>query len=382
MAEKADFYDVLGVSKSASPDEIKKAYRTLAKKYHPDVNPGDSTAEAKFKEVNEAYAILSDPEKKQQYDQFGHAAFEAGGGGGAYSYGNMDFGDLGDIFGSFFGGFGGFGGGAQRRKDAPMKGEDLEVEVYLSFEDAVFGVKKDISYQRVVKCESCGGTGAEKGSTVEDCSACHGRGQRTVVKRMGPMQYQTTEVCPNCKGKGKIIKDPCKSCRGNGYVRKNKTLTVTFNAGIADGNTIALRGMGNEGKNGGPAGDLYIDVHVQKHKTFVREGNNLYCDLPITVSEAILGAEVDIPTLEGTETFTIPEGTQNGKIFTISGKGVPYYNSPSRRGDLILTVNVEIPKGLSDKQKDHIRAFAESCGDGNYQKKSKFFKNIKKIFDK
>lgn len=381
MAEKADFYEVLGVNKSSSPDEIKKAYRTLAKKYHPDVNPGDASAEAKFKEVNEAYAILSDPEKKQQYDQFGHAAFEAGGGGGAYSYGNMDFGDLGDIFGSFFGGFGGFGGGAQKR-NGPMKGEDLEVDVYLTFEEAVFGVKKDISYQRVVKCDSCGGTGAEKGTTVETCSACQGRGHRTVVKRMGPMQYQTTETCPNCKGTGKIIQNPCKSCRGNGYVRKNKTLSVTFNAGIADGNTIALRGMGNEGKNGGPSGDLYIDVHVQKHKTFVREGNNLYCDLPITVSEAILGAEVDIPTLEGTEKFTIPEGTQNGKVFTVSGKGVPYYNSPSRRGDLIFTVYVEIPKGLSDKQKDHIRAFAEACGDGNYQKKSKFFKNIKKIFDK
>lgn len=380
MAGKADFYEVLGVSKSASADEIKKAYRTLAKKYHPDVNPGDTSAEAKFKEVNEAYAILSDPEKKQQYDQFGHAAFENGGAGG-YSYGNMDFGDLGDIFGSFFGGFGGFGGSSQRR-NGPMKGEDLGAEVYLTFEEAVFGTKKDVSYQRVVKCDSCDGSGAEKGTKVETCSACQGRGQRTVVKRVGPMQYQSVETCPNCKGTGKIIQSPCRSCRGNGYVRKNKTISVTFNAGIDDGNTIALRGMGNEGKNGGPAGDLYIEVHVQKHKTFVRKGNNLYCDLPITVSEAILGAEVDIPTLEGAEKFTIPEGTQNGKVFTLSGKGVPYYNTPSRRGDLILTVTVEIPKGLTEKQKEHIRAFADSCGDGNYQKTSKFFKNIKKLFDK
>lgn len=379
MAEKADFYEVLGVDKSASADDIKKAYRKLAKKYHPDMNPGDATAEAKFKEVNEAYAILSDPEKKQQYDQFGHAAFEAGGAGGN-PYGNMDFGDIGDIFGSFFGG--GFGGRSTQRRNGPTRGEDIGADVYLTFEEAVFGTKKDISYQRVVKCDSCDGTGAEKGTKVETCSACHGTGRRTVIKNMGPMRFQSEEACSACKGTGKIIQTPCKVCRGNGYVRKNKTISVTFNAGIDDGNTIQLRGMGNEGKNGGPAGDLYIEVHVAKHKTFVRRGNDLYCDLPITVSEAILGAEVDIPTLDGKEKFNIPEGTQNGKVFTLSGRGVPYYNYPSRKGDLVLTVNVEIPKGLSDKQKEYIRSFAESCGEDNYQKKSRFFKNIKKIFDK
>ena len=379
---KRDYYEVLGIEKSASADEIKKAYRSLAKKYHPDMNPGNAEAEAKFKEVNEAYAVLSDEEKKQKYDRFGHAAFDQSAGGGAYSYGNMDFGDIGDIFSSFFGGgFGGFGGSSQRR-NAPSRGEDLETDIYLTFEEAVFGAKKDVTYQRVVRCSACGGSGAEKGTSAETCKTCQGRGQRVVVKRMGAMQFQTSETCPDCRGTGKIIKSPCKTCRGNGYTKQSKTITVTINPGIDNGNTIALRGMGNDGRNGGPAGDLYIEVHVQKHKTFERRGNNLYCNVPVTVAEAILGADIDVPTLEGTEKVTIPEGTQNGKVITLSGKGVPYYNSPSRRGDLVLTIDVEIPKGLSDKQKEHIRAFAESCGEGNYKEKSKFFKNLKKIFDR
>ncbi len=378
MAEKQDYYEVLGVSKEASPDEIKKAYRGLAKKYHPDVNPGNTEAEAKFKEVNEAYAILSDPEKKQQYDRFGHAAFEQGGGG---AYQNMDFGDIGDIFSSFFGGFGGFGGGQTQRRNGPQKGQDLGADIYLTFEEAVFGAKKDVSYQRVVKCSSCGGSGAEKGTKVETCKRCGGRGVVTTVRRVMGMQMQSQDTCPECRGSGKVIETPCKSCKGNGYIRTNKTITITINPGINNGNTICMRGLGNEGKNGGPAGDLYIEVHVKAHKSFVREGNNLYLDLPITVAEAILGAEVDVPTLEGNVKLQIPEGTQNGKVFTMQGKGVPYYNSPQRKGDLIVTVNVEIPKGLSEKQKEHIRAFAEASGEGNYQKKSKFFKNIKKMFD-
>lgn len=380
MAEKQDYYEVLGVSKSASSDDIKKAYRKLAKKYHPDVNPGNAEAETKFKEVNEAYAILSDPEKKQKYDQFGHAAFDQSAGGG-YSYSNMDFGDIGDIFSSFFGGgFGGFGG-TQRRSNAPTKGEDLGAEVNLTFEEAFFGTKKDISYQRVIKCQSCGGSGAENGK-VEACKKCGGRGVVTTTKRVMGMQMQSQEACPECRGTGKIIKDPCKSCRGNGYIKTNKTISISIKPGIDNGNTIVMRGLGNEGRNGGPAGDLYVDVNVSKHKTFERKGNNLYLDLPITISDAILGAEIEIPTLEGVTKLTIPEGTQNGKVFTIQGKGVPYYNSPQRKGDLVVTINVEIPKGLSDKQKEHIRAFAESCGDGNYQKKSKFFKKIKEIFEK
>ncbi len=380
MAEKQDYYEVLGVQKSASPDEIKKAYRSLAKKYHPDVNPGNSEAEAKFKEVNEAYAILSDPDKKQKYDQFGHAAFDQTGGG---AYSNMDFGDIGDIFSSFFGGgFGGGFGGQTRRSNGPQKGQDLGADIYLTFEEAVFGAKKDVSYQRVVKCSSCGGSGAEKGTKAETCKKCGGRGVVTTFKRVMGMQMQSQDTCPDCRGTGRIISNPCKSCKGSGYVRTNKTITMTINPGIDNGNTIVMRGLGNEGKNGGPAGDLYVDVHVQSHKSFVREGNNLYLDLPITVSEAILGANVDVPTLEGSVKLEIPEGTQNGKVFTIKDKGVPYYNAPDRKGDLIITVNVEIPKGLSEKQKELIRSFAELSGESNYQKQSKFFKNIKKMFDK
>ncbi len=379
MAEKQDYYEVLGVSKSASPDEIKKAYRSLAKKYHPDVNQGDANAEAKFKEVNEAYAILSDPEKKQQYDRFGHAAFEQGGGA---SYQNMDFGDIGDIFSSFFGGgfsggFGGFGG-QQRRNNGPQKGQDLGADIYLTFEEAVFGTKKDLTYQRVVKCSACEGSGAEKGTKVETCKRCGGTGVVTTFKNMMGMRMQSQDTCPECRGKGKTVESPCKMCKGNGYVRVNKAITLTVNPGIDNGNTICMRGLGNEGKNGGPAGDLYIDVHVKAHKSFIREGNNLFLDLPITVSEAILGAEVDVPTLEGNVKLEIPEGTQNGKVFTIPGKGVPYYNSPQRKGDLVVTVNIEIPKGLSEKQKEHIRAFAEASGENNYQKKNRFFKNFRK----
>ena len=381
MAEKQDYYEVLGVDKSASADDIKKAYRKLAKKYHPDVNPGDATAEAKFKEVNEAYAVLSDPEKKQKYDQFGHAAFDQTAGGG-YSYSNMDFGDIGDIFSSFFGGgFGGFGGGSAQRRNAPQRGEDLGADVYLTFEEAVFGTKKDVSYQRVTKCQSCGGSGAEKGTTVETCKKCGGRGVVTTIKRVMGMQMQSQDTCPDCRGTGKIITNPCKACNGNGYVRAKKTISITINPGIDNGNTICLRGLGNDGRNGGPAGDLYVEVHVKSHKTFKREGNNLYVDLPITVAEAILGAEVEVPTLNGTEKLEISEGTQHGTVFTLRDKGVPFYNSPQRRGDLFVTVNIEIPKSLSEKQKDHIRAFAESCGESNYKEKSKFFKNIKKIFD-
>ena len=376
MADKRDYYEVLGLNKSAAEAEIKKAYRTLAKKYHPDVNPGNAEAEAKFKEINEAYAVLSDADKKAKYDQFGHAAFDPAAGGGAGFDGGFDFGDLGDIFGSFFGG--GFGS-SQRSRNAPMRGEDVGARVTITFEEAAFGVKKDVSFNRIQKCDDCGGSGAKKGTSAETCRVCGGSGQRRITQRLGGMAFQSTTTCDSCRGTGKTIKDPCTNCRGTGYVKVNKKLSVSIPAGIDDGERIALRGQGCDGRNGGPTGDLIITVNVKRHAIFERDGYNLYCEVPLTVAEATLGAEIDVPTLEGNVKYTIPEGTQPGTTFTIRQKGLPYINNQNRKGDLIFTVNVEIPKGLSEKQKEHMRAFSDACGDNNYSKKSGFFK---RIFDK
>ena len=381
MADKRDYYEVLGLNKGADEASIKKAYRPLAKKYHPDMNPGNAEAEQKFKEVNEAYSVLSDSEKKAQYDQFGHAAFEQGAGGyGGYG-GFSDFGDIGDIFSSFFGGGfgGGFGGSSSSRRNAPQRGEDIGVHITLTFEEAAFGVKKDISYKRIQKCDECHGSGAQKGTHAETCSSCNGSGQRRVMQRMGGMQFQTTVTCDSCRGTGKIIKNPCSNCSGTGYVRINKTLSVDIPAGIDNGERIALRGQGSDGRNGGPAGDLIITVSIKPHKIFKRERYNVYCDVPITVAEATLGAEITIPTLDGEQKYEIPDGTQPGTQFTLKGKGIQYLNYPNRKGDLIFTTIVEIPKGLSQNQKDHMRAFAEACGENNYKKRTNFFKNI---FDK
>ena len=379
MADR-DYYEILGLDKSADADAIKRAYRSLAKKYHPDLNPGNAEAEKNFKDVNEAYSILSDPEKKAKYDQFGKAAFDptAGGGGygGGYGGGFSDFGDLGDIFGSIFGGA--FGGGGTARRNGPQRGDDIGVRVNLSFEEAVFGCKKDVSFTRMCKCAACNGSGAEAGSTAETCPDCRGSGQRVTVQRMGGMSFQSKTTCEKCRGTGKYIKTPCTKCRGSGLERESRKLTVNIPAGIDNGERVALRGQGNEGKNGGPAGDLVIQVAVRNHAVFTRDEYNVYCEVPLTVAEATLGAEIEVPTLEGTTKYTISEGTQSGTTFTLRGKGVPYINSNNRRGDLIFTVNVEIPRGLSEKQKDAMRAFADSCGEKNYSKRSKFFK----IFDK
>ena len=383
MADKRDYYEVLGLNKGADEASIKKAYRSLAKKYHPDMNPGNAEAEMKFKEVNEAYEVLSNPEKKAQYDQFGHAAFDPSmGGGGSGGFGGFggfsDFGDLGDLFGSFFGG--GFGGSSSARRNGPMRGDDIAARVVIDFEEAVFGVKKDVSYNRIQKCSDCGGSGAENGSGVETCSACGGSGQRRVTQRIGGMTFQNTVTCDACRGKGKIIKKPCSNCRGTGYVKVNKKLSVNIPAGIDDGQRIVLSGQGCDGRNGGPAGDLIITVSVKRHAIFERDGYNIFCEIPITVTEAILGAEIDVPTLDTDEKsvkYTIPEGTQYGTRFVLKQKGVPFVNNKEKRGDLYFTVIAEIPKGLSDKQREKMEEFAEACGKSNYTKKNSFFKKKK-----
>lgn len=376
MAQR-DYYEILGLDKSADADAIKRAYRQQAKKYHPDLHPGDAEAEKNFKEVNEAYSILSDPEQKAKYDQFGHAAFDptAGGGYGGGGFGGFgDFGDLGDIFGSIFGGA--FGGGATQRR-GPRRGDDVGVRLTLSFEEAAFGCKKDVSYNRLHKCPSCNGSGAEAGSTPETCPDCRGSGQRVVVQRMGGMSFQSKVTCDRCHGTGKYIKNPCQKCRGSGLEKENRKLTVSIPAGIDDGGRIALRSQGCDGQLGGPSGDLIIEVSVRSHPIFERDGVHIFCDVPVTIVEATLGAEIDVPTLEGTVKYQLDEGTQPGSTFTLRGKGIPYINrsgnqnAPTRRGDLVCTVVVEVPRGLSEKQKEALRTFADACGEKHYSKKGK-----------
>ncbi len=378
MAEKQDYYQVLGVEKSASDAEIKKAYRVLAKKYHPDMNPGDKEAEQKFKEVNEAYAVLSEPEKRQKYDQFGHAAFDPAAGGGSGFGGFGDFGgfDFGDIFSSFFGGG---GGGSSSRRRGPMRGSDVLTRLTISFEEAVAGCKKDISFDHVEACSDCHGSGAAPGSAVETCSVCRGSGQVTVQQNSPLGIFQTSRPCSACNGAGKIVKNPCGNCRGKGYVKVTKKLSVTIPAGIDNEQRIALRGEGNAGRDGGTAGDLVIEVRVREHAIFERDGMDIYCEVPITFAQAALGAEIDIPTLEGTEKYTIGEGTQTGTTFTLRGRGIPNINQPRAKGNLYLTVNVEIPRGLNAKQKEALRSFADSCGESNNEKSTSFFK---KLFNK
>lgn len=372
MAEnKRDYYEVLGVDKGADEQTIKKAYRKLAKQYHPDINPGDKEAEKKFKEINEAYAVLSDSEKKARYDQYGHAGVDPNmGGGGFGDFGGFGGFDFGDIFGSFFG-----GGNSSSRRNMPQRGDDLRVQVTISFEEAAFGCKKEITYNRIEMCDECSGSGARKGTSAETCSACGGSGQVRVTQRTALGMFQTTKTCEACNGKGKIIKTPCTNCRGTGYIRIKKTVDVTIPAGIDDGQRIALQNLGNAGRNGGGYGDLYVLVSVRPHPVFERDGYNIYCDVPITFAEATLGAEIDVPTLEGKMKYTIPEGTQTDTRFTIRGKGIQSLRSKSK-GDLIFRVIVEVPKGLNGQQKEALKKFADLCGNSNYSKKESFRKKI------
>ena len=375
MAEnKRDYYEVLGVSKGASEEEIKKAYKKLARKYHPDMNPGDKEAEEKFKEVNEANEVLSDPEKKARYDQFGFAGVDpnygAGAGGGAYG-GGFDFGDLGDIFGSFFGG--GFGGGQRRNPNAPQRGESIRASVSVSFTEAAFGCEKSVTLERSEQCPTCKGNGCAPGTTPEICPDCHGTGT-VQTRRQTPMGvFASNGPCRKCGGTGRLIHQPCSDCRGSGAVRKRRTIKVNIPAGIDHGQTISLRGQGNAGRNGGPAGDLLITVMVQPHELFRRDGVDVFCEAPITFAQAVLGAELEIPTIDGKVKYSIPEGTQTGTVFRLKGKGIPVLNGRGR-GDQYVTVTIETPRNLNKEQKEALRRFSETLGESNYEKRKSFFK--------
>jgi len=378
MADKRDYYEVLGVSKGASEDEIKKAYKKQARKYHPDLNPDNKEAEEKFKEVNEAYEVLSDSDKKARYDQYGHAGvdpnFGAGGFGGGFD-GNFDFGDLGDIFGSFFGG--GFGGGRRTNPNAPQRGESIRLSLTISFEEAAFGCEKEVSVDRMEQCGVCHGSGCAEGTTPEICPDCHGTGQ-VQVRRQTPMGvFATTSACSRCGGKGKIIHQPCSACRGAGLERKRKTIKATIPAGIDNGQTISIRGQGHAGKNGGPAGDLLVTITVRPHELFRREGTSVLCEAPITFTQAVLGAELEIPTIDGKVKYNLPEGTQSGTTFRLKGKGIPSINGRGR-GDQYVTVYIETPRNLNKEQREALKKFAETMGDNNYEERKKFFKKFKK----
>lgn len=377
MAEnKRDYYEVLGVDKSASADDIKKAYRKLAMKYHPDRNPGDKSAEEKFKEVGEAYEVLSDADKRSRYDSYGFAGVDpnfnpnAGGGFGG-GFGGAGF-DFGDIFGDFF------GGGTSSRsasQNAPRRGENVMARLELTFEEAAFGCEKEVSAPRIENCPTCHGTGSADGK-IETCSRCHGTGQEQVVQSFMGMRMQTATTCSQCGGRGKIIKTPCSTCKGKGKVRKNNRVKVTVPAGIDNGQTLRVRSEGCVGANGGPNGDLLVEVRVRAHETFVRDGYDICCAVPISFTQAALGAEIQVPTLEGNVPYTIPEGTQTGKEFVIRDKGIPELNNSRRRGNLRFTVVVETPTKLTREQKELLRKLDGSLEKNNSPKGRSFFDKL------
>ena len=379
MADKRDYYEVLGVQKGASDDEIKKAYRACAKKYHPDLHPGDKECEEKFKEVNEAYEVLSDSDKKARYDQFGHAGVDPNYGAGAGGAGSP-FGqgiDIDDIFSSFFGGF---GGRRSNNANAPMRGSDIETTVYISFEEAAKGCKQTINYSCVTTCDDCHGIGAQPGTSPKTCSSCGGSGRVTINQRTPFGVVQTQRTCDACHGRGKIVDNPCKKCGGSGKQRKNKTVDVTIPAGIKDQQILNVSGRGNSGTNGGPAGDLHVYVNVRPHPVFERRGDDVWCEVPITFTQAALGADVVVPTLDGKVSYTVREGTQPGDVFRLKGKGIQRLGGRGR-GDQYVRVTVEVPKNLNGKQKELIKQLDGATGDKNYAKRRNFFDKIKKMFN-
>ena len=379
MADKRDYYDLLGVTKGASDDEIKKAHRKQAKKYHPDLNRDNPEAAEKFKELNEAYEVLSDKDKRSRYDQFGFAGVDpnygAGQGGGfGGGFGGFDMGDLGDIFGSFFG-----GGSSRSRRNAPQRGETIQQRVMLSFEEAAFGCEKEITINRTERCEECDGSGAEKGSSVETCSNCHGSGVITQTQRTPLGMFQSQAACPNCRGTGKIIRKPCKKCNGTGKTRSSRTLKVKIPAGIDDGQSIQLRGQGNTGINGGPSGDVIVTIAIRPHPIFTRDGNNVICEIPISFPQAALGDTLQVPTIDGKVEYTIPEGTQTGTVFRLRGKGIQNVNGRGR-GDQFVRVNIEVPTRLTEHQKKLLREFESCTTDENQAQRKSFWDKVKHAF--
>ena len=359
MAEKRDYYEVLGVSKTASDSEIKSAYRKLAKKYHPDMNPGDKEAEAKFKEASEAYAILSDADKRRQYDQFGHAAFDGGAGGGA---GGFDFNgfDMGDIFGDIFGDFFGGGGRSRSANNGPMKGQNVRVSVHLTFEEACFGTEKEIELNIKEDCAKCHGTGAKPGTQPETCSKCGGKGQVVFTQQSLFGVVRNVQACPDCHGTGKIIKDRCPDCGGSGYISRRKKISVSIPAGIDNGQSIRIRDKGEPGINGGPRGDLLVQVIVGRHPIFQRQDYDIYSTAPLTFAQAALGAEVRIKTIDGDVMYTVKPGTQTDTRVRLRGKGVPTTRNKQVRGDHYVTLVVQVPTKMNAEQKELLKAFDQA----------------------
>lgn len=385
MAEKRDYYEVLGISKTATADEIKSAYRKLAKKYHPDLNPGDKAAEEKFKEVGEAYEILSDADKRARYDQFGHAGVDpnygAGAGGYGGGFGGVDlndlFGDLGDLFG-----MGGMGGGRRRANpNAPRRGGDIRVSLVLSFMEAVHGCTKTVSVNRQDVCTECGGSGAAKGTSPETCPDCRGSGYVTVQQRTPFGVMQSSQPCTRCGGKGKIIQSPCPKCHGSGKTASAKRVEVNIPAGIDDDQSLRLQGLGDAGANGGPNGDLIVIVTVRPDAMFERDRFDVHVTVPITYSQAVLGAEIEVPTIDGKVRYDVPEGTQSGTMFRLRGKGIQYVRGRGR-GDQYVQVVVEIPKKLTKTQRDALKKFEETLKDDNYEQRKGFFKSLRDKFEK
>ncbi len=382
MAEKRDFYEVLGVSRDADDAELKKAYRKLAKQYHPDSHPGDKEAEEKFKEASEAYAILSDPQKRQQYDQFGMGAFDGSGGGGGFDYSNMDFGDIfGSMFGDFFGGGGGFSGG--RADNGPRQGQSIRTSVRITFEEAAFGTTKELDLTLKDECPTCHGSGSRPGTGKKTCSKCGGRGRIVMTQQslFGTVQNVTT--CPDCGGTGEIIEDPCPDCRGTGYVSKRKKIQVTIPAGIDNGQSVRIREKGEPGVNGGPRGDLLVEVRVSNHPIFQRDRYNIYSSAPISFAVATLGGEVMIDTLDGKVAYEVKPGTQTDTQIRLKGKGVPTVRDPKTRGDHFVTLVVQVPTTLTKEAKDALREYDALAGGslsnpekaGKSEKKKKTFKD-------
>lgn len=379
-AGKRDFYEVLGVDKSAGTEEIKKAYRKKAMQYHPDRNPGDKEAEARFKEVGEAYEVLSDENKRSRYDQYGFAGvdpnFNPNGGFGGFGDFGGAFSGFGDIFGDIF------GGGRRRNPNAPMQGENVGARLEITFEEAAFGTEKEVTAPRIENCAKCGGSGAAEGSSPITCPTCRGSGSIRTTQNIMGMTMQSTSACPRCNGRGKVVDNPCTTCRGKGKVRRSAKVKVKIPAGVDDGNSIRVRGEGCVGSNGGPNGDLILEIAIGSHPLFRREGVHVLCELPITFTQAALGAEVEVPTLDGKVKYTIPEGTQTGTVFRLRGKGIPVLHSKAR-GDQLVSVVVETPTKLNKEQKELLKKFADSQEASSSQPGiARFFEKLKENFDK